>query len=225
MLGQTSHHHKTIVWNRQSGPSQRCTVFMRGGVVVGGERSKRSRSPRRTKLVELEHLQNWEIPRFSRPARPEGSLSTGRGLCARCAVHSDIQKQDITERPSPLINTVNHCMGTRWTIALLDWTCDITMFDQWSTALRACTRESNVNRESFFPLFPFPAMQSQDKLRHNLYGNYYHSLRKALQNKAPGPANPTDFLYNKSETMQKFKDSFKSVMHMHGGNEKPSANM
>lgn len=82
-------------------------------------------------------------------------------------------------------------------------TCDITITDQWPTVLTTCSMELNVNTDP--PLFfPFPAMQI-DKLRLNLYGNHYHSTRKALQNKVLGPANPTDFLPNKTERMHYFK--------------------
>ena len=67
-------------------------------------------------------------------------------------------------------------------------------------------------------------MQFQYMLHHN-YGNYYNSPRKALKNKATGTVITAEILYNKSGTMQKFKDILNNVIHMHKGGKKPSANM
>lgn len=145
------------MWNRRSGPSQRCTVFTREG-----GRSKRGRSPRRTKLVELEHLRNREMPRFSRSARPEGSLSTGGGRrCRRSTVHSDTT--GIGHYCAPIsARTLKHRTGTG---------CYFLTKPVTSPRLTSGvhgTRKSNVNRESFsfffFFLFFFPAVQGEDKL-------------------------------------------------------------
>lgn len=175
MLGQISHHHKIIVWNRQSGPSEQCTVFMRRG----------ERNP---KLVELEHLPNWEIPWFSRSTQPEGCRK--RVECA-CAALCIVTYRNITEHPSPLIDTGNPCTDTRWTIALLHNTCDIDMSDQWLTALMGLYQRIKCKQGQLFLLPFFPFQPCRVKI------GYYHSPRKALQNKVPRPANPTDFLCSK----------------------------
>lgn len=120
----------------------------RGGGSGGGRREIQTeyRSPRRrTKLVELEHLQNREIPRFSRPARPEGSLSTGRERrqrAARCTRQRRHYWAPIsTNTPSKSLHghKMNYC---------ITWLEPVTS-PHLTNALLApwvCTRGSNVNR-------------------------------------------------------------------------------
>ena len=144
MYGQTSKLHKTIVQNSQSSPTQQ---FSSG--------SKRSRSPRRAKLVELDHLKNGEIPRFSRPVWLEGSLPTDRGL-HRAWWRTEIG-QDITEHLSLLIHcksllrlTMNDCIYLIEPVISPHPTIYLVQDPEPVT--------ENQNREGFF--FPFPSISS-----------------------------------------------------------------
>lgn len=84
----------------------------------GRERDPNTASPGgEQSIVELEHLQNWEIPRFTRSTRPEGSLyvNAGRqsGLC--CGARGCVcmyalyhaEPEHYRELPSLMINTSN----------------------------------------------------------------------------------------------------------------------
>lgn len=121
--------------------------------------------------------------------------------CA-CAALCIVTYRNITEHPSPLIDTVNHCTDTRWTIALLDNTCDIDMSDQWLTALMGLYQRIKCKQRQLFLLPFFPFQPCRVKI------GYYHSPRKALQNKVPRPANPTDFLCS---TFLKLRRNSKTV--------------
>ena len=143
----------------------------RGGEGKGGGSEIQtycSQSQRRTKLVELERLQNWENSAVQQADSARGlAVHRWRVECACAAACIVTYRKQLSPPPTPpLIHTVNHCTATRWTITLLGWTCDITMSDQWPTALAACTRGSKCKQRKLSPpLFFFSPFSSHAQWR------------------------------------------------------------
>lgn len=138
------------------------------------------------KLVELEHLPSWEIPWFSRSARPEGSLSTGREWSVY-ALHRAWWHTETGHYWAP-ISTDTHCKslhGHKMNYCLT-W-LNLWHHHIWPMAHSAKSLYQRIKRKqrNLFPppFFPFQPCRVKISRAITLYGNYYHSPRRASKTK------------------------------------------